>query len=331
MADDKNNTSAFQQQPVQIQPRFQKRAFPLKAAAAAVAVVIILAAAYVLLGSQSLPGSSGGSSALQAELSSPGNQTVAGVVGVTAGKLATLNELNVSYSGHALIGVKASSLGNIQFSVPFRLSFQKLGQNSRIYFNASGIPVLGNITTTEISLANGTSYSCTASSFLSGMSGAPSSQNAGKVTCQKSATSASAPTSIGSQFNLNISQLSSSLNSSGLKAMNGTKVKIAGQAQYLGQGCVLVLISGKVNQPNTTGDYNVSTCLSAQYYVPLNLTASASVSTASNGGYDVTVAVNETSIGGQVTLAGISALPGPVVNSTASQPQNLNSTGFNYT
>ncbi|MCL4365026.1 MAG: hypothetical protein M1569_01780 [Candidatus Marsarchaeota archaeon] len=316
MTDNPSNTGAPLQQ-VGAHP-----ALSMKAVAAVVIVIAILAgAAYIFYSPskssqvvQSSVSSASSASAFQAELSSQPNKTLAGVMGVEAVKVASLSNLNVTYAGHALISLKgAGALGNVQFTIPFVVSYQKLGNNSRMYFNASGIPILGNMTGTEISLANGTSYSCT--SISSFEIGAPS--NTAGVRCILRSKTLTGSQSPALQSSVNLTQLGSTVRALNTQQPNSTSVVIAGQRQYNGQGCVFVLMNGRINQSNMTGDFSANMCLSNLYYIPLNLTISANVTTGTTIGYDIAASLNETSIGTPTTLASISSLPGPIENATS--------------
>ncbi len=279
-----------------------KKKFLIIPAVALIIILILIAALLLSHGGNGGAGESKGSAGqaqLLATLSSPGNQTPAGVMAIASKKLASTVQFNISYSGMANIRVKGGELGDLQFQIPLRINYEKYGNNSRFYINATGIPLIGNISAYYIGLANGTSYSCSAlgGQFFSNMS----SNASGRITCQASH-------SIGSN------QYPSLLQSvQGQQGVRGT-VKVIRSAVYNGQECLLTSIHGNGSIANSTASYNITTCLSGQYYVPLNLTATAS--TANQSGYAVSLSLDELSIGIPVTQSEVTSLPGPVANLT---------------
>lgn len=258
-----------------------------------------------------------GSTQLLAYLSSPKNQTGAGIMEVIGSGINKTAQLNVSYSGGLNIKTHGGRFGNVAFYIPLAISYEKYGSNSRLYFNASGIPIIGNLSGYEITLSNGTSYSCSAYSggAFANLSSS-SSGSSGQMTCQASSSSAA------SQYISQAGQISQS--------GSNVSVKVLGNAQYKGQACVLTRMSGSSTTANMSITYNVTMCLSDQYYVPLNITVLASTSGASS--YGISLNLAETSIGRPVSAAGIAALPGPLsqFNSTLSSNQTT-TVGLNYT
>ena len=261
-----------------------------------IVLVIIGIAAYFLLGY-----GGGNSNALQAELASSSNRTVGGVVTVATQKLLSSNQFNVSYSGRIDLRLSGVALiGNLDTQFPIRLTYQKYGNDSRIYFNATGIPIIGNLTEVEVYLANGTAYSCSKSSFALGLIGSSNSSARG-ITCQ--------PSYSGATLDSGINTFISDLNRN--KTANSTTVTVLGPATHNGMGCVRVKMAGNLRNGNVTGNYTVGMCLSDQYNIPLNLTFQANVSELKSG-YNVTAVLNETAIGKPVTQAEITTLPGNV-------------------
>lgn len=310
-----NPASQPQQQPIQ-QPAQQTMPQPpprapnpkspgnksLLFGAVVLIIIIAIVAAFFTLGS-----GLGNQNKLANELASPSNQTPAAIAIIVAKGVGSANQLNVSYSGEAVVSTKGSELGGLSLQIPFKFSYQKYGSNSRFYINASGIPILGNITETAVSLSNGTEYSCSgAGSVLSSLFGGSSSgaESAQGTHCERYT----------GQMSSSIDSYTNSLS----ELNNNTKVKVVGTEQYNGQSCSLVLMNGSLHQNGESVNYNASMCISDNYYVPLNFTAFAS-SSSNSSSFSVTVKINEVYIGQPVTLAGISALPGPVVNSTTSQ------------
>ena len=278
-----------------------------------VVLVVIGIAAYFLLGY-----GGGNSNALQAELASSSNRTVGGVVTIATQKLLSSSQFNVSYSGTIDLQLSGVALiGNLDTQFPIRLTYQKYGNDSRIYFNATGIPIIGNLTEVEVYLANGTSYSCSKSSFALGLTGYGNSSARG-ITCQ--------PSYSGTSLNSGINTFISDLNRN--KTANSTTVTVLGPATHNGMGCVRVRMTGNLGKGNATGNYTIGMCLSDQYNIPLNLTLQADVSDLKSG-YNVTAVLNETAIGKPVTQAEITALPGNVT--TGLVPVTTAYTNNNYT
>lgn len=269
----------------------------------ALIIIVILAALLSSThgsGGPSPPANNTGQGQLLESLSAPGNQTTAGVISVSSQKLVSNGQFNVSYSGNASIQVRGGKFGNLEFQAPLRIVYEKYGGDSRLYFGAMGIPFIGNISSYEISLANGTVYSCSS----------PEGFSANVIPVQGFTCTASQSGGLGQYLSL-LKSLQSN------PGKNST-VKVLGNAQYDGLGCALTRVSGEDTETNYTVSYNATTCLSDQYYVPLNLTASARTSGPS--GYNLSISLEEVSIALPVTPAEVIALPGPV-NAT----QNLTS------
>jgi hypothetical protein len=268
------------------------------AAVVVIIIIIIAAAAYFLLAAKS----SSSTSKLVAELSSPANKTPGGVINVVAGELILSNQVNVSYSGTAVVaGPSSSSLGSIQLNTPIKLSFEKYGNNFRIYFNATGIPLIGSINDTYIQLQNGTLYLCSSnSSIFTSQGSAPQGIN-----CQIQPPDSGF--SLSSLGNLN--------NPAFTSLENNLTVTVFGSSNYNGNSCALVGINGKLNQSISM---NSTVCLSGEYKLPLLLNLSVTGdSGTSMAGLSLVLKLHEVSIGKPVTIAGISALTGPVVNSSS--------------
>ena len=268
-------------------------------AAVVIIVIIILvgAAAYFLL----IAKSSSSTGKLLAELSSPANKTPEGVLGIGAGELISSGQINVSYSGTAVVSAPSSSpLSGIQLNAPIKLSFEKYGNNFRIYLNATGIPLIGAINDTYIQLQNGTSYLCSSNSsiFTSQSSGSQG------INCQIQPS--------GSGFSL--SSLSNLNNPSIAAIENNLTVTVVGSSTYNNQTCAVVEINGRLNQSISM---NSTVCLSGEYKLPLllNLSVTGDPGT-STSGLSFILKLHEVSIDKPVTIAGVSALTGPIVNNT---------------
>jgi hypothetical protein len=268
-----------------------------------IVIAVLLVLAVVIAAVLLARNNNSGNPSLAQSLSSPVNQNIPAFVSAISNNIQSINEINVVYSGLLLFSSNGGLLGNVQLSIPLRVTYQKLDGDSRMYVNASGVPLLGNITTTTIRLANGTSYSCSASSSkLSRLA------NKTGVMCY-----------IKNSGNLSIASLNESALERDLGGSNSTVVAL-GRYEYRGQACELFRLAGNstttttANSVKTEGQplrFNITTCISNQYSVPLNITA---VLSSQNSGIGATFSINETSIGMPVTDAEITALPGPVAS-----------------
>ncbi len=278
---------------------------------AVVVILIVLLLSFVLGGH--------GSSSLYAMLSSKSNQTLPKLSQIMGKHISEESQLNVSYSGNVIFNASGSGslLGNLEATIPFRLSFEKNGNNTRSYLYATGVPLLGNITSYSIHLVNGTDFSCgSVQTSLFGKSSA-----AANITCQKGSKST-------------VGNLTSGIDSApGGIFSNSTTLTVMGQREYNGNGCVMVGMHGSAGQNGTITKYNITMCISSQYYVPLNITGY--LNEKQNQTVSFSFSMSATSIGAPVTVQGIAALPGPVENNTYSGfPPHYNGTGIttlNYT
>ncbi len=266
---------------------------------AVVVILIVLFLSFVLGGH--------GSSSLYAMLSSKSNQTLPKLSQIMGKQISEESQLNVSYSGNVIFNASGSGslLDNLEATIPFRLSFEKNGNNTRSYLYAAGVPLLGNITSYSIHLVNGTDFSC--GSFLTSLLGKSSA--AANITCLKSSKST-------------VGNLTSGINSTaGGIFSNSTMLTVMGQREYNGNGCVMVGMHGSTSQNGTITKYNITMCISSQYYVPLNITGY--LNEKQNQTVSFSFSMSATSIGAPVTVQGIAALPGPIENNTYG---NLSST-----
>ncbi len=305
-------------QPQQPGPSQPKKGLPM--IPIAIIAVAIIAVVIVVLYATGVKGSN---NQLLTMLSAPANQTPQRVFAIVAQKVQSSSELNVSYAGRARISISGSSGINLSGNIPMELNFQKLGNNTRFSFNATGIPLFGNVTGVSINLANGTTYSCSESSHgspFSSSSGYGASAPAG-ISCERSST---VDTAVSEQLN-SFTQFDNLYQN---KGANGTRFRVIGQSSYKNQGCVLLALNGSVNQSGVTGSYSLGMCLSDQYNVPLELSfvERANQPQGTQGLY-LNFTLNETSIGNPVALPGLSSLPGPIVNST-SPYSNYSGTGI---
>jgi hypothetical protein len=293
-----------------------KGGMPTMLIAGVVLIIIVLAAVYFLV-------LKGGSSNALVNVLSASKINLTAVANVIAQKVNASTLLNISYTGTATVSTSGSSLGNVQLSIPLKINYLKYYNDSRIYINATGIPLVGNTSIIVIVLANKTTYTCIAYSASLGSAFGQSSNSGYK--CQAGH-----------------GNLTSSLESSGISGsseasrfLNSTNIttKFVGTEQYNGQACELLIVNGVYTNSTTgTAKANVSTCLSQQYYVPLNMTmqvnASSSQSTLSSiTGIKIGLTLNEVSIGQSTTEGAVTTLPGPVTTSFGSTEPVTGSTG----
>jgi hypothetical protein len=274
-----------------------------------VVIIVVIAAIFLFVsrgssspGTQNSTGVQSGansqSSQLASQLSSPSNQTLTSAITIVLHKIISTSQFNASYTGLVKLYIQGSSGISINSSMPVKFNFQKLGNNSRIEFSARGVPLFGNMTGVAINLVNGTAYSCSNTTFgtLLSFQNEGIVQNTG-MQCQRSS-------SVGTTFNQEINTFAL------FDTTQNSQFKVMGQSSYMNQGCVLVVSNGS----SSTGNYALTMCLSDQYYVPLTLSFSETINESQKG--SLNVALNETSIDAPVTLAGLSSLPGPIVNAT---------------
>ena len=227
--------------------------------------------------------------------------------------LNSTSQLNVSYSAVALLTLEGSAGGSggsgVTMTVPFEVSLLKYRNSSRLSISAVGVPIVGNFSLVAIRNNSRSSYVCTKSALSSFLnSSAPAT-----YTCSRSNASVTSSL-LNSSSSFGVSSAASSLNSITLKAV--------GLRSYKGEQCVLVSGEGNATVNGTAGaaahriGYNITSCLSNIYYVPLNFSMSTSTTNTLFGSYSLKLSMNETSLGTSVTDAEVVSLPGPVQNST---------------
>ncbi len=228
---------------------------------------------------------------------------------VLAQHLNSSNQLNVSYSGTAVISGFSVLVDGLSVSIPLNVTYQKYGNSSR--FDLLATTPLGKVNYDVIQVNRSVSYTCRRGLGILG-----NSTGSSNYTCTRSNASVLAVVS-------NPGSLSSMLGSMPV-SFNSTTLESSGDRSYDGMGCVLVFTTGTapINESipiiGTINaiSYNVSSCLSGTYYVPLNITATL-LAHLSKGGQNPKVAVllKEISIGKPVTRAGVVSLPAPVASS----------------
>lgn len=305
----------------------------------AVVIIFIAGAAYLLFlghGSNNNPVSvqisDENSQFIHALNSTPGSPTLLKLASTVEARFNRTQQLTVNYTGGVLLNVKTPLYVPLSFDLPLAASMEKYYNNSRIAMNISGIPVIGHLGVVEIALSNATQYDCSngagiASAFGSVLSGtnAPSGngQAGRKVEC------------LGLRGNMPL--FNSTLDSLGEGQLNqssifGEKFAYVGSYDYRGTlPCDLMQVAGTYNVNSSflgsagtapleslAGEYNylIRMCLSENYFIPLNL--SVGITPAGNGQMlnQLLLTVNESSLSQSGSLAEISALPGPVMNTS---------------
>jgi hypothetical protein len=214
------------------------------------------------------------------------------------------SQFQVSYSGNASVNI-----GYLQLQLPLNISVDRYNGDSRAQMAVGDIPLIGNASVVEIK--NGNSYySCS--------SGLNSSHRSYQCESQP------ASNSIFTAFNI------SNLGTISQGGSTPVHYGIVNQSSHNGMPCTN--IDGRFNYTNSTelNSLNVSSkigqqpisaanitflsCISTQYRIPLTMYAYFTA----KSGNTITVAalkLAETSYS-RTSSSGITALPGPLVNST---------------
>ena len=250
-------------------------------------------------------------------ISGPASNSMQDLINVSASKAESSSQFNISYSGHVLISTGSHASGSVSLTVPLSVQFQKYGNNSRLSLNVPDSPILGNTSDTYISLANGTSYSCARQLYVSYNGFSNNSVNASdSISC----TESSQPRSTAQQA---IQYLSL------IDPVNGAaqSSSIIGNRSYEGLACVLVSDSGNSTINASRISYIAHACLSDQYYVPLNLTIESHTLSNGSGIYNVSLSLEEVSIGIPVSEKAVTSMPWPIKQYNQSQPSPTTSVG----
>ncbi len=228
-------------------------------------------------------------------------------------------QLNVSYNGIVTLVISTTFTGNMTVSMPIKFSYQKYYNISRMSASLKDIPFAGNMSFVSITNKS-VHYSCSNMSSMSLITG-----KSGFV-CTKNVSSSTA-----SVVPTNISAIEKKLN------LNVEGVK---QASYNGQPCYIMTGKGVANIPSnlttqssllpaaapTNFTYNITSCVSLQYGIPLNLSMSIG-STNKTSPMKVSIALNEVGLNTN-TGASIGALPGPIENASSLLTGGLGSSGL---
>jgi hypothetical protein len=234
------------------------------------------------------------------------------------------NQLQVNYTGQAefIAAGQSSGSSSFTFTIPFSIGYMKYNKSTRIYASAIGIPVLGNMSIVSINVSKGASYSCIKSSLalMAGNTSTP------KFACTKGSNANNPSQSLLNESSLGIG------GKAGASVFNSILLTVIGPETYKGQQCILLAGKGNIKE-NTTSlngtqisqnvGYNISTCISSSYYVPLNISIRTSNVNSTIGNYAFTIFLNEIELSPTVSQAAVTALPGPIENSTSSAGGSL--------
>jgi hypothetical protein len=227
-----------------------------------------------------------------------GNATLNGVLSTIAQKVNSTPKINVSYTGTETITIASGKDAGTSIKVLTTLEYQKYYNNSRITITARGVPLIGNVSVVEISLANKSLYTCGSFSVSDGFDCQPIASNISGI----------------AKSYLALGDLPNSTSDS----RGGVVIKKLGTSSYNGDPCYLVVINTTrpLNISSTNATFNAKACLSEQYYIPSNLSFSEQVATEGGSRTTVSVTLNQVSLNQQVVQSEVTDIPGPV-NSSA--------------
>ena len=301
----------------------QQGRIPLPIIIAAVLIIAVIALVFYVSGHQS---------GLASKLVAGKTYSATEIENVVMAYYNSTPQLQANYTGKVGIAATGSSGGGLQFTAPVEIEMMKYGKDSRASAEAQGVPIIGNLSFTSISENGTTYYFCLKSSFSLAMNSTPGQQS---YSCTK--------------YNGGLGELLNN-SSTGLAAVQTHQFSllnstIMGLEDYHGQQCVLVTSAGNIIINNSAGlgapgvsqqntSYSLSTCLSNQYAIPLNISLRITEPSTAIGGLTLSFSLNETNISPTTTESEVLALPGPVVNSSISAVPGLGGTttipGYGY-
>jgi hypothetical protein len=316
------NASSLQQPPIQgnapdNSDKAQKNKNTIKIAAIVVLAAIVIYAAYVIITTSSYTNSS--QNPVIAMLSTHRQLNVLEVANTMISSINNTKQFNISYSGSAILTMHSAMLGNTTFYMPLNISYKKYNSTSRMAINANNIPIIGSINMISVS-KNNINYICTKSNSSGLLSGG---SNPSNFICNyaSNATSSMNITSEIKEFNMNVAGV--------------------GELTYNNQQCYLMQGNGTIEMPINSAstsstsslfpssmsdiNYNIASCISMQYGIPLNLTAVLQIGNSTSKPLNVKILLNEVNMNTN-TNPEIAVLPGPVTNSNinATNTQGLN-------
>jgi hypothetical protein len=211
-----------------------------------------------------------------------------------------VNEFSVSYSGTISIQ-PVGSFGSItNINSPTYVNESQFGNSSKLSINLTGLPILGS---GQVVYFNSTNVTLTCTNFNAT---ALSDKNYEKIlfgghsiTCDRANIIGNINFAQVAQFNLSLLEY------------DGYQLNYQKEYQSVYKGTNCTFISGTVVRPTATG-YNgtgaFDICESDVYYIPLSFSLYFTTPQA-----DISVNLNETSIGNSSKESYVNAIPGPVV------------------
>jgi len=220
------------------------------------------------------------------------------------------NKLNVSYTGNVELHINSFLTGSLSTSAPIEFSYKKYYNISRISFGISGVPLVGNMS--AVFIKNGsTLYTCSKTSF----SGLLTSNS--NYTCTKNLNTTISQIQTPGISNITNTTKELNITVHGVKEISNNKIT-----------CYLMRGSGKLNIPlsNTNSSpfvgvlksgganvtYNLTSCVSTQYGIPINVSGSIAEINSSIQ-LKILFSMNATYINNN-TNPEIALLPGPILS-----------------
>lgn len=240
-----------------------------------------------------------------------------------ASQVNSSNELNVSYSGEAALGIGGLSSLGLSIKLPINITYSKYGKDYALRVHTGGVTGISSGINESYYIINGTGYECSSSLPTSG---------SGNVTCTVSSLGSSPITAVSSLSNQSkdealtkhLSFSNSTLNQSSYNGISCSLFSTYMRISNLSTGSKLASSSQiPISIANSSIKGRLSTCIDDQNSLPLTLELDINVSSVSSGvgvlpNSSVKLAMHETSMSNSVSKAYVAALPGPVVNSSYS-------------
>jgi len=278
-------------------------------------IIIAAGAVYFLVMAPSSSGGLHGAGSVSPQVLAilPPNQTksFSGIMTSVAQNLAQVQKLSIYYQGYAQVGS-----GFLTFSLPLNVTYERYNTSSRLIFNISKVPLLGNFSAVYVRVNSTSTYSCTTLSGLN-MTNSSSSPSKSGYKCMPLR-------GVSNLFQAFASQNTSASGSIASGASFGSAFNISmrslGTRYYKSMPCLFITGSGssstKTPAGNSNSSYDISMCLSGNYSMPLNFSLIGSVGVNATASTHYAVNLNEVFLGSPLSQAQVASLPGPVVNTT---------------
>jgi hypothetical protein len=229
-----------------------------------------------------------------------GGETTAHISSLAQNHTAAIRLFTVSYNG-SLYVQPAGIVGSIaKVDSPLYLTESKYGSETKLYINATQLPILGEGEIAYINLTNGT-FSCTNfnQSAISTKNFWKALLSNRSVSCVKSNSLAGVNLGKIALFNLSV------FSDLGLQLQYQTEY----QSTYRGVPCTYIsgIITQNASNISSAGNGDFEMCESDTYYVPLSFEMYLG-----NNKAQVYVNQNETAIGNYSQQSYVQSLPGPV-------------------